>query len=607
MEKHIDYVSLVKRAQRGDKECLDRLTEAAEKCLRVDVYRITLEHDLTQDIVQETILEMLKVFSELREADRFWSWLYKIALNKIRSYHRGQKRRKTVPISAMSDRNMPADNQQAMANMVSQELKQIVFKAMRQLKPRHRAVLTMRCYREMEYSQIAQSIGCSEFAAKKVFYRAKKALQKQLSRQGFGKGSLLMALVVFGKMTAPSEAAATQVSVTAAATKVGVTAGLVGMITSKTAVVSLVTASVLGAGAVLVTSGPDKTMVMPGEKPPVNSRVTKQGSRASKVTEEYWYFFPEGTDGPVMTRVMKAGSKGKHSYCRQMQDEQANYYFDRRKNTICINNYRQYNGNLTVWRLPTDKPRLGEFLSRVEGRKLETEYVSSDMPGLMAVVQRGENGSSLWTTHHYHVLDEEYFRYNWHKRGWTYFTVTGQVNGERVSGAGRIPFVYAASQEHSPWLRLEAGDSLKIVDSGAEALVYDDRGIVVASYPGGSFFKGLSRPWMGLHTIDTVRRDAAEQQVWFETKYKQKEKKAEVVLTHEQDKITYTIDMETDVIEKITFAISNGNEGELRFTYLQDIDQAPYEFTQPRITRSYQSKRQPSPGLLWLMKMIIDD
>ncbi|MHC4482765.1 MAG: RNA polymerase sigma factor, partial [Planctomycetota bacterium] len=116
MEKHIDYVSLVKRAQRGDKECLDRLTEAAEKSLRVDVYRITLEHDLTQDIVQETILEMLKVFSELREADRFWSWLYKIALNKIRSYHRSQKHRKIMPLSAMPDGNMQEDHQQAMAN-----------------------------------------------------------------------------------------------------------------------------------------------------------------------------------------------------------------------------------------------------------------------------------------------------------------------------------------------------------------------------------------------------------------------------------------------------------------------------------------------------------
>ncbi|MHC4260799.1 MAG: RNA polymerase sigma factor, partial [Planctomycetota bacterium] len=105
MSEIIDYVRLVKRAQHGDKECLDRLARAASERLRVNVHRFTLEDNLTQDIVQETILEMLKVLGELREADRFWPWLYKIALSKIRLYHRREQRRKTMPISAMGDRD----------------------------------------------------------------------------------------------------------------------------------------------------------------------------------------------------------------------------------------------------------------------------------------------------------------------------------------------------------------------------------------------------------------------------------------------------------------------------------------------------------------------
>ena len=59
-----------------------------------------------------------------------------------------------------------------MAGAMSQELKGIILGAMRSLKPRHRTVLTMRCYREMEYSEIAESMGCSEFAAKMLFFRA---------------------------------------------------------------------------------------------------------------------------------------------------------------------------------------------------------------------------------------------------------------------------------------------------------------------------------------------------------------------------------------------------------------------------------------------------
>ncbi len=89
MEKSIDYIELVQQAQLGDKECLNRLAEGARECLYAYVYRYTLaDDDLTEDIVQETMLKMLEVLGELREADQFWPWLYKIALNKIHLHHR---------------------------------------------------------------------------------------------------------------------------------------------------------------------------------------------------------------------------------------------------------------------------------------------------------------------------------------------------------------------------------------------------------------------------------------------------------------------------------------------------------------------------------------
>jgi hypothetical protein len=217
---------------------------------------------------------------------------------------------------------------------------------------------------------------------------------------------------------------------------------------------------------------------------------------------------------------------------------------------------------------------------------------------------------------HFNVLQEEYFQFDWpqsttvidnrdamHKRGWTYFRISGLVNGKEVSGTGRIPFVYETSKRFSPWLRLQFGDGSKILDNGAEACVFDGSSKEVARYAGGSFFKGLGRPWIGLHTIDTVRRDAAEQQVWFETKKISGDNKAEVVLTVEQAKLVYTIDMETDVVEKITFAGTNGSEGELRFSYLQDIENVGNEFASPR-AGSYRRSQQNSPGMLWLVKLI---
>ena len=610
-----EYAELVRKAQLGDKESLNRLAEVVRVRLREFVFRLTLEENLTQDIVQESILEMFKVFDKLKKADRFWAWLYGIAFNKIRSHYGRQWRHKTISLSEISREVATEDSQSALADMVNQELKQIVLRSMRELAPRHRAILTMRCYKEMPYSEIAKLMGCTEFGAQSLFYRAKKALSKKLSSHGLGKGYLLTALVLFGKLTATTEATAVNVSVTAATLKVGAAASLAAMATSKTAIVSLATAVVIAGGTMAITSRTGKIAKGPQE-PKTQTSINPTGqTEASKDTEQCWYFFPDGAGKPVMMRLLKTDASGKQSYCQCLQNQHANYYNN--KDTIYINNFRMYSPDLSVRRLPTDDEDLSRFISRVEGKQADMEYISSKRKALLVISKRfSDHGDRIWRIdRHTNVLEEEYFQFAWpesarivdnrdamHKLGWTYFRIAGQVNGEEVSGTGRIPFVYATSKQFSPWLKLKLGDGLKILDSGTEACVFDGSGKAVARYEGGSFFKGLGRPWMGLHTIDTVRRDAAEKQVWFETK-RTSGNKVEVMLTHDQAELVYTIDMETDVIEKITFSLNNSDKGELRFSYLQNIDNFGNEFTPPRIG-NYWRLRQDSPNVLWPLKLI---
>jgi RNA polymerase sigma-70 factor (ECF subfamily) len=618
MSESIDYSKLVKQAQLGDGASSDELAAQARQRLYAYVYRIVLEEHLAQDIVQETMLEMFKILGKLENADRFWPWLRAIAFNQIRRHREQQKRHRkgSMPYSVEPE-DKRADGEAGLTNLVGRELKQVVVAAVRQLKPRHRQVLTMRCYEEMQYDEIAELMGCSELGARVLFYRAKKSLQRALSRKGLGKAFLLTALALFGKMTAPSEAAAAKVSITAATCKVGAGAALLGIAASKTAIVSLTTAGVLAVGTVVTTSGPDDPLAGSRKRP--GGTQSAGQVRAKGSVEETWYYFPEGPGGPVTMRMMRADSADSLFYCAWRQNEQANYHFDRHKNTAYVQNSRMWRQDLRVWRLPTDKPDLRQFLSKVEGLTEQMEYVQADRDGLLVITttggEQGNNGSRK--IYHKHILDEEYFRYDWptsirtvdnrdemHKRGWTYFRVKGRIGGRRVSGTGRIPLVYAASYQYRPWLRLKVAGQAELVDTAQEALIYDENSKVVASYAGGSFFKGLARPWAGLHTIDTIRRDAAERRVVFETKYDPTEGKVEIILTNGQGKIVYTIDMAADLIEQISFSTKDGVAGELRFSYLQDIEQAGQDFVEPSPGRKYGSLRRKSPGMLWLMRLM---
>ncbi|HUT29135.1 MAG TPA: sigma-70 family RNA polymerase sigma factor [Sedimentisphaerales bacterium] len=157
MENDVDCVRLVKQARLGDTESLERLAALAAESLRENVYRMTLEDELTQDIVQETVLEMLKILGELEEADRFWPWLYRIALNKLRLHRRAQRHRSTAPVSAAGNITDEKAGRDAISEVAARELKQIIFGAMGRLKPEQRAVLTMRCYKKMEHAAIAEA------------------------------------------------------------------------------------------------------------------------------------------------------------------------------------------------------------------------------------------------------------------------------------------------------------------------------------------------------------------------------------------------------------------------------------------------------------------
>jgi len=226
MEHQKNYIELVRQAQNGDSDSLERLAEMSRGRLYAYVYRIVLRHDAAQEIVQESMLAMVKFLGKLDGGEGFWPWLRGIASNKIRDHRADKHRHKAVSMSSIGEPTDPGQGEQGISRLIADEVRALVLAAMRELTPAQRKVLTMRCYEEMPYSEIGQLTGRSEFGARVTFYRAKRTLRKALSRKGLGGGFMLTSLVLFGKMTATSKAAAAEVSVSAASMKVGAAAAV---------------------------------------------------------------------------------------------------------------------------------------------------------------------------------------------------------------------------------------------------------------------------------------------------------------------------------------------------------------------------------------------
>jgi RNA polymerase sigma-70 factor (ECF subfamily) len=633
MSEEKTWTELVKLAQQGHSSSVDSLARKVEGRLRAYVFRVTLDYELTEDLSQEALLQMVKSLDGLNKAESFWPWMYRIAQSKIQQYYKTKHKMVLVSEPAFYQDLLTYHGDyhkdEGFGRLVNEDLSKKVMSAMKQIKQQYRAVLSLRCFEDLSYSDIAVAMECSEVRARVLFYRAKQALKKELGHQGLSKSLLLMSLGLFGRLTAPAEAGTSVVTVTATTTQVGLTAAALATAGSRLGVATLVVTAIVLAGLAGMSLRPKE----PLPEPPLTSRANVKSlhfttqlldnnpearGSLSKGAYEQWLYFPDGVDGPSFMRMQRWDPQWQNKLCAWLENDQANYYFDSGTNIVHITNCRVCWSNLKVRRLPTDSEGFSDFLSEVESSKGLGSYVRDPNTGLLMsfVDYRFNNAPDFKTEYLYNTEGPELFSYDWptdipivddrdqmHKRGWTYFGINGTAGEQEIVGRGCIPFVYNAAKEHPAWLTLKIGKDLEITDCSHGAYL-SRGGQAIATYEHGAFFKGLARPWMGLHTANIVRRDAAEQRIRFQSEWAPNETDAIVAISHKEQQnrtdMIYTIDMENDVIKTITFDVNGQARGSLIFSYMQGIDRSAGELTEPAIPVGSLPTTQ-SPGIRWLI------
>ncbi|MCK5269594.1 MAG: RNA polymerase sigma factor [Sedimentisphaerales bacterium] len=552
---------LICEARGGDANSLNLLIEQVCPRLRQCVYRMTLNHHETDDIVQESLIDMAKCLGKLEDSDKFWPWLRRIAFNKLKNSRRKEVRQKDLSQKLYA--GTQTDKAKGLSNLISEELSEAVLKSMYELKASHRRVLVLRCYEDMAYSEISEIMERSEFGSRMLFRRAKSALQKRLARNGLSKGALLSALIVFGKLTSDAQGATGTVTVAAQSLKVGTVVATLAGITSLKGIATMALFGITAISPAFIHS-------QPGNKPehPIMAVATKPVATVNympdpqKITE-YWYSFPDGPQGAFLTRFTVRDPQTGRTVGQWLQNETGNYYYNRKGNTVYRLNQRFINSDLSTMRLPTDSRQLTDNLDRTEGINPSSGgFVKLDGQGLLFVKGVNQAGRPYSQSgRHLNMVKEECFNAPWpqnvrevdlrddlHKQGWTYFTINGRVNGREITGRGRIPFVMAAYEEHSPWIYLNIAGKKYYVEK--------------ENYP-----RGFARPWEGLHTIDTIRRDAGRANSWFSIQG-QGRNIIELKVNGEERKLLYNINIQRDIIEKIVYVGNNGEiDGEIVFGY----------------------------------------
>lgn len=220
-------LDLIQKAQTGDQPSRAALAELIGPKVYAYVYRMTLDVHVAEDLSQETMVGLVRNLQqlELKAPSFLWAWVYKTALNQVRDYWNHQRiiqngntqMRQNLHNRTQRDRAVPGTD-----NIIQQELLAAVTRAIDKLKIQYRNILTLRCFQELSYSEIAQVIGNTELGARLLFCRAKRSLVRQLAREGYNKSKLLTALTLFSVATLSPIEKASAATVSAAAVHTGI-------------------------------------------------------------------------------------------------------------------------------------------------------------------------------------------------------------------------------------------------------------------------------------------------------------------------------------------------------------------------------------------------
>ncbi len=183
MKKDDKYIQqLLCRARSGSRKSMGQLAVIVWERLYPFVFRTTLNHDLTEDVLQETLLAVVQRVASLRESQRFWPWVYRIAWSKIQNNYRRSRIRSSKKISLLRyhEKDAQSGSDSLLDAQIHAESLRQVSEVFEQLSHQQKDVLRLRYYEQLPYDRIASMTRTTPQMARVRFHRAKKCLKARL-------------------------------------------------------------------------------------------------------------------------------------------------------------------------------------------------------------------------------------------------------------------------------------------------------------------------------------------------------------------------------------------------------------------------------------------
>ena len=175
---------LIASFQNGNEQAYIELVRRYRDRLMTFVFRFVGDMELSEDIVQDTMLKVYTHKHYYKEIAKFSTWIYTIAGNLAKTELRKRKRRKVTLLSQMNtdDRKyeIPSTELQSEDIVQGKYTERYIQKAILQLPLHFRTVVILRDIQELSYEEISKIVNVPLGTVKSRINRARLQLQQTL-------------------------------------------------------------------------------------------------------------------------------------------------------------------------------------------------------------------------------------------------------------------------------------------------------------------------------------------------------------------------------------------------------------------------------------------
>jgi RNA polymerase sigma factor (sigma-70 family) len=167
------------RKQGSENYAFNLIVEMYKERLYWHIRKIVIDHDDTDDVLQNTFIKVWKGLPGFREDSLLFTWIYRIATNEALSFLKQKRTKFIFPITNVE--KQISETLESDEYFTGEEIQLKLQKAILTLPEKQRIIFNMKYFDEMKYEDISGILGTSVGALKASYHHAVKKIEKYLA------------------------------------------------------------------------------------------------------------------------------------------------------------------------------------------------------------------------------------------------------------------------------------------------------------------------------------------------------------------------------------------------------------------------------------------